>query len=170
MFNFDFKNPYNPENFYAPFTTSSFSKTGGYPKDLPFDLNGMFEVQRNSLKALAEAQKIAISGIQAVARQQNDILSGMIESQSALISLFIQQGTPEEKIARHAKVAKTQYKHALHEIRDMQDTISKTMRSAADALHQSVISNLGEQHMHVKNTNALVPANTKADKHGKIAA
>lgn len=169
MLNYDFKNPYSPENFYALFTTTLSSPGKGYAKDLPFDLNGLFEAQRKGLQALTEAQKIAISGIQSVARQQNEILSGMIESQSALINLLIQQGSPEEKIARHAKAARTQYKDALHDIRGIQDTISQTIRNAADALHQSIISNLDEN-VHIKNRNALVPANAKTDKHGKIAA
>jgi len=169
MINLDSKSPYNPQNLYSLFTTSFFSNAGGYPQGLPFDLGGMFEAQRKSLKALAEAQEIAIKGIQTVARQQSDILSGMIESQSALTNLLIQHGTPEEKKARHAEATRTQYKEALRDVRDMQDTISKTIRSAADALHQGIISNLGES-VRVKSKNALVPANTKTDQHGKIAA
>lgn len=169
MLNVDFKNPYSPKNLYSLLTTSLFSNAGGYPQGLPFDLSSLFEAQRKSLKALAEAQEITISGIQAVTRQQSDILSGMIESQSALTNLLIQQGTPEEKIARHAEATRTQYKETLRDVRDMQDTINKTIRNAADALHQSVISNLGET-VRVKSKNALVPANSKTDQHGKIAA
>jgi len=169
MLNLELMNQFYPKNLFSLFSGSLFSTAGGFPKGIPFDMTRMLEAQRRNVQAIAEAQGVVLSGMQTVARQQSEILSGVIESQSALISLFIQEGTPEEKIARHAELTKAQYKDTVHDVRVLQDAITSTLREAADVLHHRTVSRLSErQSSAIKN--ALVPANSDEITQRKISA
>ncbi len=167
MLNPDFKSPYSPGNFYSLFN-SFFSNAGGHPKGLPYDLGGILEAQRKNLKAITDAQEIAMEGFQSIARQQSEFVSSMIANQSSLMGLLTKEGTPEEKIARHADLARMQYNAAIHDIRQMQDTMHKIIRNAADVLHHNVASHMKDGHR-LKDRH-LPAANNQEKAHGKIAA
>ncbi len=167
--NFDLMNQFSPKAMFSLFSGSLFSSAGGFPKGVPFDMNRMLEAQRRGVQAIAEAQSIVLSGMKTAARQQSEMISSAIENQSTIISLFLQEGTPEEKIARHAELTKTQYKDAIHDIRALQDTVSATLREAADVLHQRTVSRLSERQSSTSK-NALVPANSDEITQRKISA
>lgn len=158
MLNLDLMSQFYPKNLYSLFSNTMFSSAGGFPKGLPFDMHSILEMQRKNVQAMSEAQEILLAGMQSVSRQQSEIVSSMIENQSNMISLLMTEGTPEEKITRAAELKRTQYKATLKDIRSLQDTMTDTIRSAADILHGRTTTSLGENQRAVKN--ALVAANS----------
>lgn len=168
MLNTDFASQFYPKNLFSLLSSSLFSSAGGFPKGLPFNLQDTVEMQRQNWQTVSEAQQIILKGLQTVTRQQTDIVSSLIENQSNMINLFIQAGTPEEKIALHSDLARKQYKTAIENMRDLQNTITDTLRHASDILHQRTLRNLSEAHRASKH--ALIPANADQITERKIAA
>ncbi|QQG35707.1 MAG: phasin family protein [Micavibrio aeruginosavorus] len=142
MYNFDLTTSILPQNIAKLMTASLFSPLGGYPKGLPVSPATLLEIHRQGLVAWSKAQKAAFSGLQTVVRQQNDILSGMLEWQSAMLGVMMQEGTPEEKISRQASLTQAHYQNSLRDMRQVQDTIASTLRQASDVLHQSTLQAL----------------------------
>jgi len=161
-------------NTDTPFITpktlvSMMSQAQGYTRGLPYDLHSLFETQRTNWLALTEAHETVIASMQTIARQQGRIMSTIWENQTSFVSLLIDEGTPEEKIVRHAEISKKQYKDIVHEMRKMQDTMTETLRNAADILHHRTISTLSEGQRQASKA-LLIPANADDITQKKIAA
>lgn len=159
-------------HFITPKTLlSMISNAQGFSRGLPYDLHSLFETQRTNLQAFAEAHQIILAGWQEAAQQQSSIFSTLWQNQTALMNLIIDEGTPEEKIVRHAEVSKKHYQHIVHEARKMQDNMTEALRNAADTLHHRAMSTLSEgQRQASKAHTALIPANAGDITHRKIAA
>lgn len=139
MYNLDLTTSILPQNIAKLMNARLFSPLGGYPKGLPISPATVMEIQRQNLTAWGEAQKAAFSGLQAVIRQQNEILSGVLEWQNTMLGVMLQEGTPEEKISRQAALTQAHYQSRLRDMRQVQDTIAATLRQASDVLHQSTL-------------------------------
>ncbi len=163
-------------NTDTPFVTpktlvSMMSQAQGYTRGLPYDLHSLFETQRTNWQAMVEAQETLIASMNNIAHQQSRIMDTLWKNHTAFLNLMLDEGTPEGKIARHAEVSKKHYKEIVQEMRKMQDTMTETLRNAADILHHRTISTLSEGQRQAQASKAmLIPANAQDMTTRKAAA
>lgn len=158
--------------FITPKTlVSMLSQAQGYTRGLPYDLHSLFETQRTNWQAMIEAQETLIASMNNIAHQQSRIMATLWKNQTAFLNLVMDEGTPEGKIARHAEVTKRHYKEIIDEMRKMQDSVTETLRNAADILHHRTISTLSEGQRQAQASKAmLIPANAEDMTTRKAAA
>lgn len=163
-------------NTDVPFVTpkalaSMMSQIQGYTCGLPYDLHSLFETQRTNWQAVIEAQETLIASMNNMAHQQNRIMDTLWKSHTAFLNLVLDEGTPEGKIARHAEANKKYYKEIVHEMRKLQDSMTDTLRNAADILHHRAISTLSESQRQAHSGNTrLIAANAQEITTHKAAA
>src|SRR5436190_14653904 len=75
-------------------------------QNFPFDMKNFLETQRKNMQAMTQAQQTAIEGFRALAQRQSELLSQMMEDNSGFARSMMGEGTPEEKIAKNAKLFK----------------------------------------------------------------
>lgn len=163
MLNFDFKPPFQSKNLF-----SLFSAPQGFYKGFPFDVQGIIEAQRKNMQAVTDAQETLMKGMQSAVRQQTEIFSAALQNQSALISLLSQAGTPEEKMARQTELSKQHYSNAVNDIRRVHDTVSESIRNAADILHHRVAGTFSESQRQAGKL--IIAANNSDITERKVAA
>jgi phasin protein len=78
-----------------------------------FDVNALLDIQRENILAATEAHLLARETFQAVAQRQTEIVLQIAEDNSTLAKVFLLDGTPEEKIAQHADLIKTNYEKSV---------------------------------------------------------
>lgn len=147
------------------------SQAQGYTRGLPYNLHSLFETQRTNWQAMVEAQESLIGSIKTITRQQTHIMDTIWRNHTAFLNLVLDEGTPEGKIARHAEVTRKHYKELIQEVRKWQDTMTDTLRNAADILHHRTVSTLSEGQRQAQAGKALlIPANADDMTERKTAA
>lgn len=128
------KNPFF-ENWLKPN-----SSTSAFPKfpSVPFGMKEIMESSRKSIQAYTEAQQIAAQSFQAIIQRQSEILSQIVQDSSAVAKEVLDEGTPEEKIARSAELIRDAYEKTVNNYREVGDIASKSAREALDVLNGRV--------------------------------
>lgn len=126
-----------------PFFENWFKQDGSnamFPKfpNVPFGMKEMMESSRRSIQACTEAQQIAAQSLQAIMQRQSEILSQMVQNSSAVAKEVMDEGTPEEKIARSAELIREAYEKTINNYREVGDIASKSAREAMDVLNGRV--------------------------------
>lgn len=136
------KNPFF-ESWIKPDMAKSFS---AFPSvsATPFDMKCGMECWRKNIQAITEAQQITIESLQTIAQRQAEIMSQMIQDQSSMAKEIMDEGTPEEKIARGAELIRHSYEKTVSNLREVGDIVNKTSREASDVLNKRVATSLNE--------------------------
>jgi phasin family protein len=106
----------------------------------PFGMKEMMESGRKFAQACTEAQQISTQSLQTIIQRQTEILSQMVKDQSAIAKEVMNEGTPEEKIARGAELIRDAYEKTVSGAREVGDIASKSTREAFEILNERVTS------------------------------
>ena len=79
-----------------------------------------------------------------VAQNQAEIISKLVEDNSSLVKELANEGTPEEKIAKHADLIKKNYEKSVANWREISDIASKSGKEASDIINKRVAASLTE--------------------------
>jgi phasin family protein len=109
-----------------------------------FDFEAVVAAQRKNVEALTAANQVAFEGVQAIAKRQIEIARKAVEELSQVAKEFAAAGTPEDKIARQAALAKDAYEAALANVRELAGIAQKANSEAVDLLSKRVVENLDE--------------------------
>ena len=107
-------------------------------------LLGLLAEQKKNIEALARANQIAISGLQAVAtRQMEFVQKAMSEASQAALPGATSQGVGD-LVARQADIARQTFDQSIANMRELADMLQKSGREAVDVVHQRIAQSLGE--------------------------
>ena len=140
--------------FYADFNKSfaDYGKLFGNGKLPSFDVEAMIAAQRKNIEALTAANQVAFEGVQNIAKRQIEIARQTTEELSQVAKELATVGSPEDKIARQAALAKDAFETAIANLRELSGIAQKANTQAVDLISKRVVENLEE----VKS--ALAPA------------
>ncbi len=108
------------------------------------DMDALMASQRKNIEALTAANKLAFEGMQAVATRQTEILRQTMEEMSSMMSEMMKAGTPEDRVAKQADIAKAAFEKALANMKELADMIAKSNTEAANLISQRVTATLEE--------------------------
>ena len=108
------------------------------------DMDSIMATQRKNIEALTSANKLAFEGMQAVARRQADVMRQMMEEMSGMISDMMSAGSPEEKVARQADLAKQTFEKILSNMKELAEMLSKSNSEAATVINARISESLDE--------------------------
>ena len=101
-----------------------------FPSMIP-DSGALMAAHRRNMEVLAQANRLALEGAQAVGRRNMEIMQETLAEFSELMRELSTTETPQAKAARQAELVKKSYEHAVANIRDLSELIQ---RSNAEAL------------------------------------
>ena len=127
--------------FFSNEYLNSFSNM---PGNVPFELQDFMEVQRKNFQAFTEIQQIAIENIQAAAQQQTAMLSKIVEENSKMAKEMMAEGTPEEKVAKQADIAKKCYEKSVTDTKKITDMMAECSQQASEIINKRVSASLNE--------------------------
>ena len=131
------KNPFFENWMKSGSNNSAFPKFSA-ASFVPFGMKEMMESSRKSIQACTEAQQIAAQSLQAIIQRQSEIMSQMVQDSSAVAQEVMDEGTPEEKIARSAELIREAYEKTINNYREVGDIASKSAREAMDVLNDRI--------------------------------
>lgn len=110
----------------------------------PADFKTLLETQRRNVQAMTEAQQIAIENFRNLVERQSEIISQTIADNSTLAKGFISEGTPEEKMAKNAKLFKTAYERSIKNLRELSAMTQKANEEASNIINKRVSASMNE--------------------------
>jgi phasin family protein len=133
------KNPFS--DFFAQ---NDFAKLLENYKNPAFDIKSFLETQRKNVQALTRAQQLAFQSMQDLAQRQGEILSQMVEDNSALARELLAEGTPEEKISRNAEIFKEVYERTVTNLKELSEMVGKANQEAGAVINKRVSATMNE--------------------------
>lgn len=107
-------------------------------------MKGAMEAGRRSIQACAEAQQVAMESLQTIVQRQSEIVSQLLKDNSSMAQEIINEGTPEEKIARGAELIRCAYEKTMSGMQEVGDIYSKSTKEACDIINRRVSACLEE--------------------------
>lgn len=133
------------QNPFAEFANFDVSKVLGDLKLPGVDVDAIVASQRKNIEALTEANKVALAGVQAVAKRQAEILSQAItEANSVAKELASLSSNPQELTAKQAALAKDAFEKALANARELAELVNKSNAEAFALINARVNESLEE--------------------------
>ena len=132
--------------FYTDFNKSfaEYGKMFGNGKLPGFDVDAMIAAQRKNIEALTAANQVAFEGVQTIAKRQVEFARKAAEELSDVAKEFTATGTPEDKLARQAALAKEAFETALANLRELSGIAQKANSQAVDLISKRVVENFDE--------------------------
>ncbi|MEM7442102.1 MAG: phasin family protein [Pseudomonadota bacterium] len=129
---------------FKPFWDVDVTKFVGDFKVPGVDVDAMMAAQRKNLNAVAEANKLAVEGLQAVAKRQADVLKQSMEEMASTMQQLMANGAPQDKIAQQADLAKDGFEKVLANMKEVSEMVAKSNTEAAEVLSARVSEQLDE--------------------------
>lgn len=133
-----------------PFLDQDFSELFDFKKYTDaFQMPGMnnqaiMDIQRKNLEALAQANRVAFEGAQAVVQRQQEIVRQAMDEASKAMQEMQSAGSNEERVQRQAEIAKKAFETAQKNVRELAEMSSKSNNEALEAINKRVAESFEE--------------------------
>ncbi len=99
------------------------------------DMEAVLATHKRNLEALAEANRLALEGAQAVARRHYEIMQTTMASMTESLKSLSVTEAPASRAARQADLLKLAYENAVSNTRELGDLIQKSNAEAMQKLN-----------------------------------
>jgi phasin family protein len=108
------------------------------------DVNTLVTSQRKNIEALTEANRLAYDGLQAVVKRQVELLRQTMDEVAQATKDLTEPGSPQDKAARQAELAKEAFERTLSNMRELAEMIAKANSEAFDLLNRRFSQSMDE--------------------------
>lgn len=142
------ENPFDVSKYFKDFDPTKMvdeftSKLKSYK--LPgVDFDAVIASQKKNVEALTAANKVAIEGLQAVARRQGEILQETMQEASKAVKDLSSAGGPQDVAAKQAELAKAAFEKALNNMKELAEMVAKAQQDAASTINARISASLDE--------------------------
>lgn len=109
-----------------------------------YNFQALATSQRKNFEALAAANKMALEGMQEIARRQSEIVTQGVEDLSGAVSNLLTATSLEDRTVKNAEFAKTVYQKALANFWDIGEMVTKSNSRTFGVLNKRVADSLDE--------------------------
>jgi len=110
----------------------------------PFDVEAMWTAGRKNVEAWSQANRVAVEGVQALAKRQTEMVRQGFEDFSALVRDMSQPVSAEERISKNTEFAKRAIEKSLNHTREIATMAARTGNEASEVLHKRATEGLDE--------------------------
>jgi phasin family protein len=100
--------------------------------------------QRKNFEAIASANKVALEGMQEIARRQSEMVTQGVEEVTGAVSDLMSATTFEDRAVKNAEFAKSVYQKTLANLWDLGEMVTKSNSRAFGVINKRVADSLDE--------------------------
>jgi phasin family protein len=100
--------------------------------------------QQKNFEAIAAANKLALEGLQEIARRQSEIVSSGVEDISGAFTSLLSATSFEDRTVKTAEFAKSVFQKALANVWDLGEMVTKSNSKTFGVLNKRVAESLDE--------------------------
>lgn len=109
-----------------------------------FDMNALLEMSRKNAQTLATLQQVGLEAWQDMITTSQTIAQELASEQAQLATSVMNEGAPEEKIAKAAERLKNGYERAHTRYKELADIQHKLSQDVSDLISRRIKSNLND--------------------------
>lgn len=121
-----------------------FSKAFGTFNMPQFDMNSVVDAQRKNIEAVTAANKVAVEGMQALARRQAEIFQEIMSEANTAAQAIQKTEAGPEAAAKQVELMKGAFEHALTNMQELAELVSKSNAEAAETINKRIGESLDE--------------------------
>ena len=110
----------------------------------PFDVEAVWNAGRRNVEAWSQANRVAVEGVQALAKRQVEMARQSFDDFTALVRDLSQPVSAEERIAKNTEFAKSALEKSISHGREIATMATRTGTEAAELLHKRATEGLDE--------------------------
>jgi phasin family protein len=110
----------------------------------PFDVEAMWAAGRKNAEAWSHANRVAVEGVQALAKRQAEMVRQGFDDLTALVRDISQPVSAEERITKNTEFAKRAIEKSLNHSREIATMAARTGSEASEVLHKRATEGLDE--------------------------
>ncbi|MGB0671585.1 MAG: phasin family protein [Rhodospirillales bacterium] len=134
-----FMGDFDPAKYLEEFT-----KLAGDYKVPGLDANVLLDTQRKNIEALTAANKVAVEGVQAIAKRQAEILQETLDGMKETFESLAAAGTPQDAAAKQVELSKAAFEKAVANMKELSEMIAKSNGEATAAINSRISESLDE--------------------------
>ncbi len=138
------------ENPFKTLTDFDFSKFFDVTKLLSelkipgIDMDALMEAQRKNIETLTLANRMAVEGMQSIAKRQTEIVTQSLTELNAMAKQLTEASTPQEITAKQAELIKQSFEKAITHMRELAELVNKSNSQVFEVINQRVTESLQE--------------------------
>jgi phasin family protein len=105
---------------------------------------------KKNFEAVAQANQMAMAGMQTIMRRQADIFRETMEAAGKLMADAMAAGTPEDKLARQAELAKAAFETATRNMQELATMVTASQTDCLKVINERVAESLDDMKSAVK--------------------
>ncbi|MCB1557067.1 MAG: phasin family protein [Alphaproteobacteria bacterium] len=118
------------------------SLSGG--AQMPFDSNAFAETMRKNVEVFSEAQQKAMEDAQAAMQRQTRLWTQMAESNAEIAREVMNEGTPEQKVAKQTALLRQSYENSVSALRELADMLETSNKATSELINKRIAAALNE--------------------------
>ena len=136
-------NPFNP---FANIDPSNFdlTKMMGEFKLPGVDMEALMETQRKNIEAVTQANKVAVEGMQAIAKRQAEMLAESMSAVSEAAKEIASVESPQDFTSKEAELAREAFERALKNMRELAELVGKSNSETFEVMNNRFNESLKE--------------------------
>jgi phasin family protein len=132
------------KEFDATKIVESFQKMLGQYSLPGVNMDSLVASQKKNLEALTSANRVALEGLQAVAKRQAQILQETMSEASKAVDSLSKAGSPQDVAAKQAELAKDAFERALRNMRELAEMVATANQEATSTINTRISASLEE--------------------------
>jgi len=134
-------NPFLDQDFGEMFDMKKVMQAFQMPS---MDSNVLVEAQRKNVEAIANANRVAFEGAQAVVKRQGEIVRQTMQDASDAMQAMNGADSAEARVAKQTEAAKNAFQNALTNMHELADMAQKSNTEALSYINKRVTESFDE--------------------------
>jgi phasin family protein len=134
-------NPFLDQNFQDFFDVRKYTEQFQMPG---MNSQALMDMQRKNMEAVAQANRIAFEGAQAIAQRQQDIVRQAMDEAVKAMKEMQDAGSNEERVKHQTEIAKKAFETAQKNVRELTEMSSKSNSEAIELINKRVAESFDE--------------------------
>jgi len=110
----------------------------------PFDVEAVFTAGQRNIEAWSQANRVAVEGVQALAKRQVEMVRQSFDDFTALVRDMSQPVSAEVRITKNTEFAKQAIEKSMKHTREIATMAAKSGSEASEVLHKRANEGLDE--------------------------
>ena len=137
-----------------PFATADFTKVWGDLKVPGFDFDVVFAAQRKNFEAVTAANRVAVEGLQNVAKRQAELFQASVDAFQKASTELMATTEVNDRVAKQAELTKTAFETGLANAQELSDLVSKSTTETLAVVNKRVAEGIDEVQTAIKGLHA----------------
>jgi phasin family protein len=108
------------------------------------DVDALVASQKNNVEAVVNANRIALEGMQAMAKKQAEVFQETMREATQAVSSLSKASSPQDLAAKQTELMKTAFEKSVTTMRELAEILTKSSQEATKTINARITASLEE--------------------------